>query len=335
MNHTLTIAQAANCLRRGEVVAFPTETVYGLGADATCECAVAKIFAAKGRPADNPLIVHIGNTAQADTIAAHIPDAARQLMAAFWPGALTIILPKRAGVSDLVTAGLATVGVRLPSHPVALELLRTAGLPLAAPSANVSGRPSPTTAAHVAADLDGKIAGIVDGGTAQIGLESTVIDCTVTPPVILRPGGITRAEIEAVIGTVNTADSVSGPQTAPRSPGMKYTHYAPRAPLTIVQGSVAFFRQTINAARQNGQRVGILIAEGRQGFYHADFIQTCGTADNPQSTARQLYDALRAFDGQALDAIYSETFSTDGLGEAVMNRLFKAAGNRIISEVAP
>ncbi|MCL2545868.1 MAG: L-threonylcarbamoyladenylate synthase [Oscillospiraceae bacterium] len=307
----ITIPQATQLLRAQQVVAFPTETVYGLGADATSDIAVGKIFAAKGRPGDNPLIVHIADESQLPTVAVAIPDVARQLMAAFWPGALTIILPKHDSLSSLVTAGLQTVGVRIPSHPIALELLRETGLPLAAPSANISGKPSPTTAQHVADDFGDTIAGIVDGGSCQVGLESTVIDCTASVPTILRPGGVTRAAIEAVIGRVEVSGDTAN---VPKSPGMKYKHYAPQAPMTIVQGDVAFFERMVANARCDGKRVGLLQAN--------DYVIT--------ELAQNLYAILRAFDEQELDAIYCQSFSQDDLGEAVMNRLLKAADGRII-----
>lgn len=327
----LTIEGAAALLAAGEVVAFPTETVYGLGADATSEAAIAKIFAAKGRPSDNPLIVHIGSTEQLPQVVSEISDTARQLMDAFWPGPLTIILPKQAGIPENVTAGLSSVGVRIPAHPVALSLLKAANLPIAAPSANMSGRPSPTQARHVADDLSGKIAGILDGGIADIGLESTVIDCTSTPPTILRPGGVTRAEIEAVIGAVHMAVSLENPESAPKSPGMKYTHYAPRAPLFQVRGSDAFFRRVIAETQAEGKRVGILVPE-EQRDYVADCVLTCGSIGDLLSVSKRLYDALREFDAYELDVIYLAPFYAEDLGEAITNRLQKASGHRVIEE---
>ena len=319
-------------LKNKEVVAFPTETVYGLGADATCDEAVAKIFAAKGRPSDNPLIVHIGDTAQLDHVAAAVSSTANALMDRFWPGALTIILPKRAGISNQVTAGLDSIGVRMPSHPVALCLLRAVNLPIAAPSANVSGRPSPTTAAHVAEDLDGKIAGIVDGGASNIGLESTVIDCTVDPPIILRPGGVTKEEIEAVIGCVTVSASQKCTESAPKSPGMKYTHYAPDAEMSVVRGSPAFFQRVIDKARGQGKKVGILVMEEHRARYTADLVLTCGKAGTQHTVANQLYDVLRTFNRHDIDVIYSEGFSESGLGAAIMDRVRKASAYRIIEE---
>jgi len=324
---------AVELLRNGEVVAFPTETVYGLGADATSDAAISKIFAAKRRPGDNPLLVHIGEATQLTDVVSEVSEPAARLTAAFWPGPLTVVLPKRAGISDLVTAGLETVGVRMPSHPMALALLRGVGLPIAAPSANVSGRPSPTTAGHVAEDLGGKIAGILDGGAVEIGLESTVVDCTAVPPVILRPGGVSREEIEAVIGPVLVAEA--GESEAPKSPGMKYTHYAPRAEMHLVAGSPAFFRQVICEAQAEGRRVGILVTEELAAELAADVVLTCGSQGDLASVARQLYDVLRAFDRYDIDVIYSESFDPVGLGEAIMNRLHKASGHRVIWEGRP
>ena len=329
--NALSIKEAAKLLQEKEVVAFPTETVYGLGADATSDEAVAKIFAAKGRPGDNPLIVHIGELAQLDQVVSEISEKAKRLMEAFWPGALTIILPKQDGISQGVTAGLFTVGVRMPSHPVALELLKIVKLPIAAPSANVSGRPSPTAAKHVADDLQGKIAGILDGGDTEVGLESTVIDCSVEPPVILRPGGVTREQIEEQIGPVSVIEPRKDLDFAPKSPGMKYKHYAPKAPMAIVRGDTAFFQDVTRKAREEGKKVGLLVTEESAALYEADLILTCGTRRDPASIARNLYGILRKFDQHNIDIIYSESFSEAGLGEAIMNRLLKAAGNHVIS----
>jgi len=328
----INIEEAALLLRNKKIVAFPTETVYGLGADATSDEAVSAIFAAKGRPSDNPLIVHIGSIEQLSQVVSEVPDAAKTLIDAFWPGSLTIVLPKQAGLSDLVTAGLSTVGVRMPSHPVTLELLKKVNLPIAAPSANVSGKPSPTTAQHVADDLDGKIAGIVDGGETQIGLESTVIDCTAKVPVILRPGGVTKEEIEAVIGKVYVYQAPNSAQPRPRSPGMKYKHYAPAAPMTIVKGDDEFFRQVINEARSKGKKAGILVSEENAPKFNADVVITCGTRSDFSSVAKRLYDALREFDKYDIDVIYCESFEESGLGEAIMNRLLKASSHRVVEK---
>ena len=323
----LTIKQAAELLKKGDVVAFPTETVYGLGADATNPVAVQKIFAAKGRPSDNPLIVHLGDVAQIDTVAREISDTARVLMDAFWPGALTVILPKNPTICKEATAGLDTVGVRLPSHPIALALLRETGLPIAAPSANLSGKPSPTIAEHVLEDFTGTIGGVLEGGAASIGLESTVIDCTVNPPCILRPGGVTREMIEDVIGDVTVAQ---GSVMAPKSPGQKYRHYATRAPLTIVNGDVTLLRQTIREAQGQGKRVGALVDAESMPFVDADIRISAGYRASPDTLARGLFAALRKFDGFPLDVIYAQQFPETGIGAAVMNRLRRAAEGREI-----
>lgn len=326
------IDEAVSLLKNDEVVAFPTETVYGLGANATSDIAVSKIFAAKGRPSDNPLIVHIGSIEQLDGIVSDISDVSKVLMHAFWPGPLTIILPKKEGFSDVATAGLDGVGVRMPSHPIALELLKAVKLPIVAPSANASGKPSPTHASHVLDDLDGKIAGILDGGATGVGLESTVIDCTTKPPVILRPGRITKEQIEEVIGEVRVDAALLNTKDQPRAPGMKYSHYAPNAPMTIVKGNPTFFQNIINEARLNGQKVGILTTEESKDSYDADVILTCGRKDDLSLVAQKLYSVLREFNNYDIDIIFSESFSDLGLGQAVMNRLLKASNHRVIEE---
>jgi len=323
--------EAAKLLRLGEVVAIPTETVYGLGGDATNDGAVSKIFQAKGRPSDNPLIVHIANLSQLDPIVKEIPEKASLLMSVFWPGPLTLIFPKGQGLSELVTAGLETVGIRMPDHPIALEIIQETNLPIAAPSANTSGRPSPTTALHVKDDLQGKIPLIIDGGSTGVGVESTVLDCTTNPPTILRPGGITQEQIEQVIGKVAIDKSLVDQTTAPKSPGMKYTHYAPKAPLYIVQGSAEFLQAQVHQAK--GLKVGVLATEETKDKYDAQIVLSCGSRKDIQSVAHHLYDVLRQFDEYELDLIFSESFSEDGLGQAVMNRLSKAAGHRIVKEV--
>jgi L-threonylcarbamoyladenylate synthase len=327
------IKEAAQLLKSGEVVAFPTETVYGLGANAKDTKAVEKIFAAKGRPSDNPLIVHIAHLQQLEEIVSNIPDVAHTLMKRFWPGPLTLILPKKQGViSDRVTAGLSTVAVRMPAHPVALALIEESGLPLAAPSANISGRPSPTTAAHVFADLNGRIAGIVDGGETGIGVESTVLDCTSKVPTILRPGGVTKEALEQVIGNVAIDSALADERQTPKSPGMKYTHYAPKSPMTIVQGSPVFLQTLVNKQRALGKKVGVLTTEENRPFYDADVVLACGSRHDLHTVASHLYDTLRKFDETDVDFIYSESFPTEGIGAAIMNRLKKAAGHQVINE---
>ena len=325
------ITQAADFLQKNEVVAFPTETVYGLGANATSDEAVNKIFEAKGRPSDNPLIVHIANKEQLYELTMDIPEVVDKLISEFWPGPLTLVLKKKGElISSKVSAGLDTVAVRMPDHPVALELLRVSGLPLAAPSANLSGKPSPTTAQHVQHDLDGRIAGIIDGGPTGVGVESTVLDCTEVIPVILRPGGITREQLEGVCGQVEVDKALVETERAPKSPGMKYTHYAPKAPLYIVNGGPDFIQGLVLGKQAQGLKVGVLTTTEREERYVADSVITCGSRVDLASVATHLYDALRAFDEQELDVIYSEGFPNEGLGQAIMNRLLKAAGQRVI-----
>ncbi|WP_246944470.1 L-threonylcarbamoyladenylate synthase [Bacillus pinisoli] len=320
------IKEAAELLKKNEVIAFPTETVYGLGGNAKETEAVNKIFQAKGRPSDNPLIVHIADQAQLQEFVSTVPTVAQKLMDHFWPGPLTIILPAiKDVVSERVTAGLSTVGVRMPDHPVALALLKEAGLPLAAPSANLSGKPSPTSAKHVWKDLNGRIAGIVDGGITGVGLESTVIDCTSVPPIILRPGGVTKEQIQQVIGEVNIDPALTKEDEAPKSPGMKYTHYAPQAPLQIFDGSVTFVQEAVNRSKSSGRKVGVLATDETKQQYEADVVISCGSRSDLSTIANRLYDSLRAFDETDVDIIISESFPKTGIGEAIMNRLEKAA----------
>ncbi|WP_078543416.1 L-threonylcarbamoyladenylate synthase [Litchfieldia alkalitelluris] len=327
------LQEAARLLRENEVVAFPTETVYGLGANARSDEAVAKIFQAKGRPSDNPLIVHIANRNQLEELVKDIPNLVDKLINHFWPGPLTLVLRKKDHIlSEKVTAELSTVAVRMPDHPIALAIIEASGLPIAAPSANTSGKPSPTLASHVIADLDGKIAGVVDGGPTGVGLESTVLDCTEEIPVILRPGGVTREELEEICGQVHIDKALVQENEAPRSPGMKYTHYAPKAPLTVVKGSLGFIQELVSIQQEQGKRVGILTTIEHEAEYSADVIVACGSVDKLETVASQLYDTLRKFDEAAVDIIYSEAFPDKGIGQAIMNRLLKAAGQQVIIE---
>lgn len=326
------IKEAASLLEQGEVVAFPTETVYGLGADATSDEAVLKIYEAKGRPSDNPLIVHIANHEQLNEIVQTIPEYVHHLIDHFWPGPLTLVLPKKDGLSTYVTAGLETVAVRMPAHPVALALVNASNRPIAAPSANLSGKPSPTLAKHVIQDLNGRIAGIVDGGPTGVGVESTVLDCTENIPVILRPGGVSKEQLEDVVGKVMYDPNILDQAHQPKSPGMKYTHYAPDAPLTIVEGSPDYIQTLIQQQKAKGKRVGVLTTEENKDKYDADLIIVCGRRSDLHSVAAQLYDSLRQFNEQPLDILYSESFPKEGLGQAIMNRLLKAAGYRMITE---
>ena len=328
------VVDAALLLRENEVVALPTETVYGLGGNAESDAAVAKIFAAKGRPSDNPLIIHIAEQKQILRFVAEVPIKAEQLMEAFWPGPLTIIFKKKDGVlSEKATAGLATVAVRMPDHPVARALLKKCGLPIAAPSANSSGKPSPTNAEHVMEDLAGKIAGVLDGGATGVGVESTVIDCSEAIPVILRPGGVTKEQLESVIGEVRVDPALStNAEAKPKAPGMKYQHYAPNAPLYLVAGSKSFLQQLIADKKKDGLKVGVLTTEENVEEYNADVVLACGKRSELSTVATSLYETLRAFNHEKVDIIYSEVFPDSGVGNAIMNRLQKAAGQKLIRE---
>ncbi|WP_138420786.1 L-threonylcarbamoyladenylate synthase [Aquibacillus sediminis] len=323
------IEQAAALLQQQQVVAFPTETVYGLGADATSKQAVDKIFQAKGRPADNPLIVHIANREQIKEYVTSIPAHAEKLIEAFMPGPLTVILEHNGTIAKNVTAGLSTVGIRMPDHPVARRLIEVSGLPLAAPSANQSGKPSPTTAKHVYDDLNGRVAGIVDGGPTGVGVESTVLDCTQDIPVILRPGGITKEELEEVLGTVMLDPALAKTGDKPRAPGMKYTHYEPEAPLWLVKGDAAFFQAKIDQYREQGYKVGVMVSKELATQLQAETIKVCGSQADLTQVAVQLYDTLRAFKISDVDIILCESFPEQGVGQAVMNRLTKAS-SRIV-----
>lgn len=334
------IVDAARLIQQGEVVAFPTETVYGLGADALSNQAVEKIFVAKGRPSDNPLIVHIGSIGQLETVVSQVTDDAQRLIEAFWPGPLTLILPKQDTVADLVTAGLETVGVRMPDHPVALSLINAAGVPIAAPSANLSGKPSPTTAQHVRGDLEGRIAAIVDGGATGVGVESTVIDMTVKPAMILRPGGVTFEQLQAVLGTVEIDPAfLLGAEESPRSPGMKYTHYAPEGELWLVNGKREAVHKRMESmlreARQMGCKTGVLVTSENaaewEGSDCADAVLSCGSLSDLGSVARDLYGVLRQFDSLGVQFMVAPVFPRKGMGLAVMNRLEKAAGGRVVT----
>jgi L-threonylcarbamoyladenylate synthase len=327
------ISQAAHFLQQNEVVAFPTETVYGLGANAKSDEAVQKIYEAKGRPSDNPLIVHIASKDQLEEIVADIPKQAQQLMNAFWPGPLTIIFYKKDGVlSEKVTAGLNTVAVRMPDHPVALSLIRCAGLPIAAPSANRSGKPSPTTAKHVWNDLNGRIAGLIDGGETGVGVESTVVDCTGSVVQILRPGGITKEQLEEVVGKVEVDPTLKTGIGTPKSPGMKYAHYAPDAPLFLLDGDREWIQQWIHNKRNEGLKVGVLTTEEHVADYRADVVLACGQREDLATVAASLYDTLRTFDEFGVDMIVSEVFPTEGVGLAIMNRLLKAASYQYLKQ---
>ncbi|WP_088042006.1 L-threonylcarbamoyladenylate synthase [Bacillus sp. EAC] len=326
------IVDAAKKLQLGQVVAFPTETVYGLGANAFSDEAVQRIFQAKGRPSDNPLIVHIAKEHQLVELVENIPVDAKKLMEAFWPGPLTIILKSKENVSKFVTAGLSSVGVRMPDHPVALALIEASELPIAAPSANTSGKPSPTSAKHVFEDLNGRIAGIVDGGSTGVGVESTVIDCTQEVFTILRPGSITPEMIRKIISNVEIDPATINETKAPKSPGMKYKHYAPNAEMHLVQGSIGFINKLIHKNQLDGRRVGVLTTEENKSQYNAEVVLACGKRNELETVAASLYDCIRQFNEQNVDIIYCETFPYEGIGIAIMNRLWKACGHSVITE---
>ena len=331
------LEEAAAVIRNGGLAAFPTETVYGLGANALDEKAAKKIYEAKGRPSDNPLIAHIADLDGLKPLVSEIPEAGRKLAEAFWPGPLTLVFPKNGIVPHGTTGGLETVAVRMPSDPVARELIRLAGVPIAAPSANTSGRPSPTRAEHVFQDMDGKIDLIVDGGPVGIGVESTIVDVTEEIPTLLRPGAITMEMLGSVVGKVDVDPAITGPLRAdvkPKAPGMKYRHYAPKASLTLVEGDAEAVTARINnlAAKKLGEglRVGIICTEETKELYPAGMVKSIGLRADEATVAHNLYAVLREFDDLEADVIFSESFPADELGQAIMNRLNKAAGYQII-----
>lgn len=330
------IKEAAHIIQDGGLVAFPTETVYGLGADALCPEAASKIYQAKGRPSDNPLIVHIASYLDLERVARKVPLWAKALAEAFWPGPLTLIMKKNEHVPHETTGGLDTVAVRMPNHAVALELIRESGCLIAAPSANLSGRPSPTVASHVAEDLGGKIPVILDGGTVGIGIESTILDLTEEMPTILRPGYITRDMLEKIVGPVLVDPGIMDSNSAvkPKAPGMKYRHYAPKAELVIVDGErasvISQINKLTNEMQARGKKVGIIGTDETVSFYRGDLVLSIGARKEEETIARHLYGVLREFDAYGADVIYSESFTAPGIGQAVMNRLLKAAGHRVL-----
>ena len=331
------INAAGQILKQGGLVAFPTETVYGLGANALDEEAARKTYAAKGRPSDNPLIVHIASLEDLYPITKKVPEKAVALAEKFWPGPLTMIFEKSELVPYGTTGGLETVAVRMPDNGVALALIRAGGGYVSGPSANKSGRPSPTMARHVLDDLEGRIDMILDGGPVHIGVESTIVDMTVEPPMILRPGAVTKEMLEETVGevavdhTILTADA----KTPPKAPGMKYRHYAPRAEMTVVEGPLEKVVDKIGelaAARENeGHRVGIIATQETMGRYDHENVKCIGTREDESTVAANLYAILREFDDDGTEYIYSEAFASDGIGSAVMNRLLKAAGHHVIN----
>lgn len=330
------LRRAGEIIRRGGLVAFPTETVYGLGGDALNRESSRKIYAAKGRPSDNPLIVHICRFDDIREIVSELPGEAVRIAEAFWPGPLTMILRKSDRVPGETTGGLDTVAVRLPSDRTARKLIEYSGGYVAAPSANLSGRPSPTLAKYVEEDMKGRIEMIIDGGEACIGLESTIVDVTVKPPQILRPGYVTREMLEEVLHKVDVDVAILEESCGqpPRAPGMKYRHYAPRGELTVVEGSpdavVDYINRRAAQDRAAGQKTGVLGTSEQQRRYRADVVKSVGSREDERSIAGHLFAVLREFDDSGVTKIYSESFDSSGLGQAIMNRLLKAAGHRVV-----
>ena len=368
------LKEAAGILRSGGLVAFPTETVYGLGGNALDEDAARKIYAAKGRPSDNPLIAHVSCVEEVEPLVKEIPEAGRKLMEAFWPGPLTMIFPKSEKVPYGTTGGLDTVAIRMPDDPVTNRLIALAGVPVAAPSANTSGRPSPTTADHVWQDMNGRIDMIIDGGPVGIGVESTIVDVSSAVPAVLRPGAITMEMLEEVLGEVSVDPAILGPLSAdvrPKAPGMKYKHYAPKADLTLVEPGTGADResraeQVTGAEQKNGAdrntgaypetgldetqlqamirkvrelsrekieagyKVGVICTDESRDCYTDGEVRSIGARKSQPSVAHNLYALLREFDDLGVDYIFSESFPKDHLGQAIMNRLSKAAGYKIV-----
>lgn len=333
------IKEAGAILRSGGLVAFPTETVYGLGANGLDAEAVKGIYLAKGRPSDNPLILHIIDEAELNQLVLQVPEQAKLLMQRFWPGPLTMIFRKRPHVPDVTTGGLATVAVRMPSHPVARAIIAAAQVPVAAPSANRSGRPSPTVAAHVIRDMEGRVEMIVDGGPCEVGVESTVLDLTGETPVLLRPGGISFEELQEVLGEVQldvgVADSRLDQNFAPKSPGMKYRHYSPEAELMIVEGEPAAVKAKMVALiLETDKRLGLLatreMVAGLSQYLSEVSVKILGSREDLNEVAGQLFKLLREFDEEEVDLIIAEGLPLQGIGLAVMNRLRKAAGYQIL-----
>lgn len=331
------IEKAAKVIKNGGIVAFPTETVYGLGADALNENAVKKIFEAKGRPQDNPLIIHVSSK-KIDKYVKDIPECAEKMMEKFWPGPLTIILNKKDIVPNMTSANLSSVGVRMPNEPIALKLIEMSGVPIAAPSANISGRPSPTDVERCVEDLKGRVDFILGGKKSRVGVESTIVDCTVNPPVVLRPGGITLEMLKEIDSRIEIDKAILSKPTKdfkPKAPGMKYRHYAPKAKVRIISGEnekvVEKINEMIHNYMEEGKSVGVLASEENNKKYISKDIITLGSIKDLSKVAQNLFEALRSFDDKGVDIILSEAFEEKGLGIAVMNRLKKAAGYDIIN----
>lgn len=330
------LRKAGEILKAGGLVAFPTETVYGLGGDALNPESSRKIYAAKGRPSDNPLIVHICRLSDLEKIAWDPDGKGLKVARAFWPGPLTMILKKKETVPLETTGGLPTVAVRFPSHPVARGLIDAAGGFIAAPSANTSGKPSPTSARYVAEDMDGRIDMILDGGDVGIGLESTIVDLTEEEPVILRPGYVTQEMLTEVLGSVSVDRTIldAASTQRPKAPGMKYRHYAPKGELAVVEGEPGRVTLRINElcqkAAAEGKKTGVIAADETAPLYLADSVKSVGSRADEEAIAHSLYRILREFDDEGVEVMYSEAFPSKGMGQAIMNRLLKAAGHHVI-----
>lgn len=330
------LQEAGALIKAGGLVAFPTETVYGLGGDALNGASSGKIYAAKGRPSDNPLIIHIARMEDLGFIVKEVPEAAYKLAQRYWPGPLTMIFDKAECVPGETTGGLDTVAVRMPSNRIARALIREAGGYIAAPSANLSGRPSPTSARYVIEDLKGRVDMIIDGGRADLGLESTIIDLTGDKPTILRPGYITEEMLGETLGQVEMDKTVIDGNSgqAPKAPGMKYRHYAPQGTLLIVEGEVderiSYINRQLSLQKEKGQKTGVIATDETAGKYLADSVKSVGKRSNEEQIARALFRILREFDDEEVQAIYAESFESRGVGYAVMNRLLKAAGHQVI-----
>lgn len=335
-NRAAALREAGEIIKAGGLVAFPTETVYGLGGDALNPASAKKIYEAKGRPSDNPLIVHIAAMEALQAIVEEVPETAKRLASLFWPGPLTMILKKAERVPKETTGGLDTVAVRMPVHDVALDFIQAAGGYVAAPSANRSGRPSPTTAAYVAEDMDGKIEMILDGGQATLGLESTIVDLTVEPPMLLRPGFVTEEMLSVALGEVAVDETILRGDSgqAPKAPGMKYRHYAPKGELVIVRGAeaavTAYINERLREGRAENKRTGVITWDETAARYEADVCFGVGEKGSTKAVAERLYRVLRECDDKGVELIMSECFNEEGVGAAVMNRLRKAAGYHIV-----
>lgn len=329
-----TIRQAGEIIKNGGLVAFPTETVYGLGGDGLNPASARKIYEAKGRPSDNPLIIHICCLDDLKKLVKEVPESAKKLAEAFWPGPLTMILSKADCVPKETTGGLDTVAVRMPSHKVALAFIKAAGGFVAAPSANLSGRPSPTLAKYVIEDMDGRIEMIIDGGDIDIGLESTIVDLTTETPMILRPGYITLDMLKDVLGEVTCDPTLldGNCKERPKAPGMRYRHYAPKGDMLIIEGAPDAVVKEINVlvseSKAEGMKTGVIATRENADKYKADVVKIIGGRNEENAIAASLYRILREFDDEEVDAIYSESFESDGIGQAIMNRLLKAAGHK-------